>query len=66
MPRDYSKEEAGFKQKLIRFPDELWGRVQEFRWSERIKDDAEAVRRLVDEALTAKGFPPDPAKKPAP
>lgn len=39
--------------KSVTLPDSLWAEVSEFRFSERIGSEAEAVRRLIQAGLRA-------------
>ncbi len=44
--------------KSVTLPDSLWAEVAEFRFSERIGSEAEAVRRLIQAGLRAEATAP--------
>jgi metal-responsive CopG/Arc/MetJ family transcriptional regulator len=39
--------------KLVSLPREMVGRIEEFRFSNRIKTESEAIRRLIEAGLSA-------------
>jgi len=46
--------------KTVSLPASVWRRVEDFQFANRIKRDAEAIRRLVEKGLTAE--PDQPLK----
>jgi hypothetical protein len=53
--------------KMISLPAELAERVEDFRFGERLKTEAEAIRRLIElglQAAAATGAPSKPKAKP--
>lgn len=41
----------GMVRKLVSFPEELWEKVNDFRFSKRLPSENEAVRQLVQRGL---------------
>jgi hypothetical protein len=41
--------------KLIGFDADLWGKVREYRFSEKLNTESDAVRRLIELGLSASG-----------
>ncbi|MBK1837333.1 hypothetical protein JHL17_07895 [Azospirillum sp. YIM B02556] len=39
--------------KMVSLPSELWERVEDYRFSQRIRSEAEAIRKLIEHGLSA-------------
>lgn len=48
---------------ILTIPDDLKERVRVFRFAERIDTEAEAIRRLITEALDARGVKAEPSRQ---
>ena len=48
-----SKEPEPVTRKTVTLPDDLWQLVADFRFSERIGTEAEALRRLIQSGIRA-------------
>jgi len=46
-----SSDKPQFVRKTISIPDDLWRRVEDFRFEQRIKNEAETIRLLLEKAL---------------
>ena len=40
--------------KMIRLPEEVWDEIADYRESQRIVTETEAIRRLIHDALTSR------------
>jgi hypothetical protein len=49
--------------KLISAPDRLWAAIADYRFSQRIGTEAEAIRQLLQSALDAAATGRQPARK---
>ncbi|MGF3026957.1 hypothetical protein ACQVP2_29585 [Methylobacterium aquaticum] len=47
---------------ILTIPEELKARIRDFRFAERIDTEAEAIRRLITEALDARGVKAEPRR----